>query len=55
MPEYEYECLECRNIFSVHQMVSEHEKNSGVQCDRCGSTNVRQLLSGPTVITSRKS
>jgi putative FmdB family regulatory protein len=55
MPDYEYECLDCKQVFTVHQTVGEHERTSGVECEKCRSRNVRQLLSGPTVITSKKS
>jgi putative FmdB family regulatory protein len=55
MPDYEYQCTDCKTIFTVHLTISEHEKKPPSNCVKCGSTNVIQLLSGSMVITSKKS
>jgi len=55
MPEYEFECTECKKTFTAHQTISERDTNPPPQCPSCGSTKVCQLLSGAAVITSKKS
>ena len=55
MPDYEYQCRECKATFTVHLMMSEHEKHPHPKCEKCGSNNVEQLLPSATVITSKKS
>jgi putative FmdB family regulatory protein len=55
MPDYEYHCRDCGATFTVHLTISEHEKNPPPECQKCGSKNVEQLLSGAMVITSKKS
>jgi putative FmdB family regulatory protein len=55
MPDYEYQCHDCKGTFTVHLTISEHEKSPHPTCEKCGRKNVEQLLSSPTVITSKKS
>lgn len=55
MPNYEYQCQECKAIFTVHLTIAELEKNPPPTCEKCGSKHVQQLLSGPMIITSKKS
>jgi putative FmdB family regulatory protein len=55
MPTYEYQCKDCKKTFSVHLTISEHEHTPPPACEHCGSRNVEQILSGVTVITSKKS
>lgn len=55
MPDYEYQCNDCKTTFTVHLTISEHEKNPPTSCVKCGSKNVSQLLSGTMVITKKKS
>lgn len=55
MPMYEFECTDCKATFLVYLTIEERDKEGAVTCEKCGSKNVRQLLSGPTVITSKKS
>lgn len=43
MPIYEYICLKCNNTFSVLQKISASEKDT--VCSRCGSSNVRKMMS----------
>jgi putative FmdB family regulatory protein len=55
MPLYEYHCLECDKIFSVHLTVEEHDKQGSPACPDCGSRKVRQHFSAVSVVTSKKS
>ena len=55
MPEYEFHCKECQKTFLLRLAISERDRNPLPPCPHCGSTNVEQMLSGATVITSRKS
>jgi len=55
MPDYEYHCRECMEVFTTSQTIAEHDKASQPACPKCGSRNVEQLLSSATIITSKKS
>ncbi len=55
MPNYEYQCRDCKAIFVVHLSLAEREKNPPPTCEKCGSKHVEQLISGAMVITSKKS
>jgi putative FmdB family regulatory protein len=55
MPEYEYQCVDCRRTFTLHQTIGEHANVPHPACPMCKSTNVEQLLPNTTVITSKKS
>jgi putative FmdB family regulatory protein len=55
MPNYEYQCRDCKTVFTVHFTLAEHEKGPPPACEKCGGNNVEQLLSGATIITSKKS
>jgi putative FmdB family regulatory protein len=55
MPTYEYQCDDCHQNFSAILTITEHEHAPAPACPSCGSKNVTQQISGPSVITSRKS
>ena len=55
MPIYEYFCSDCKKTYSVTTTVDKHEKNPVPKCHHCGSKNVKQMFSGVSVITSKKS
>ena len=55
MPNYEFYCNACKKTFAVQATIAEHEKTPPPTCIHCGSKNTTQLLSGITVITSKKS
>lgn len=55
MPEYEYQCMDCKKIFTIHMTIGEHDVMVRPACKSCGSTNVKQMLSAATVITAKKS
>jgi putative FmdB family regulatory protein len=47
MAFYEYQCEECKAIFTVSQLISEHDKiKQDPNCPECGSKHTHQLLSG---------
>lgn len=55
MPAYEYKCEECQAIFLKIETFAEHDKPQTVQCPKCDSTRVIQLISVPHVQTAKKS
>ncbi len=56
MPEYEFVCQKCNNTFSEIMRVNEYEKKKGkIRCPKCKSRNVKQVITGFQVITSKKS
>lgn len=55
MPDYEYQCTDCKKIFTIHLTIGEHDKTPHPTCKFCGSANVEQMLSAAIVITSKKS
>jgi putative FmdB family regulatory protein len=55
MPLYEYHCLDCDKIFSIHLTVEEHDKQGSLACPHCGGRKVRQHFSIVSVVTSKKS
>lgn len=54
MPNYEYQCENCRKEFSVHQSIAEHDK-ADIKCPECSNDKVRQQISTFMVKTSKKS
>ncbi len=44
MPLYEYECQNCKKIFTEVLTLKEHERGE-MACPSCGSKEVRQLIS----------
>ncbi|MDI6765469.1 MAG: zinc ribbon domain-containing protein [Bacteroidota bacterium] len=55
MPTYEYHCLNCDKIFTLQLSFEEYEKKKTPDCIYCQSKNVKQILSGVSVVTSKKS
>jgi len=54
MPYYEYHCLDCGKTFSLFMTVQKHQESSPA-CPHCGGTNVKQLYTAVSVVTSKKS
>lgn len=54
MPEYEFECRDCGQRFSLEESMTEHERHNE-KCPKCGSRKVEPLLSPVFVKTSKKS
>lgn len=55
MPVYEYKCEKCQAIFLNIETFAAHDKHERVECPKCGSTKVQQLISLPSVQTAKKS
>lgn len=53
MPLYEYECQNCKNIFTAVLSLREHEMEE-VSCPNCRSKEVRQLMSAFIAKTASK-
>jgi len=51
MPIYEYECEHCGNTFQRIYM-SPEDRPAEMTCPECGSSDVHQVFSPPTVHTS---
>ena len=45
MPNYNYECQNCNNIFEVTASISEMEKGE-FTCTKCGSKKTKRLFDG---------
>ncbi|GLI54262.1 MULTISPECIES: FmdB family zinc ribbon protein [Thermodesulfovibrio] len=54
MPIYEFKCMNCGKTFTVKMTVMEMEK-SKITCPKCGSENVKKVISQFSTITSKKS
>lgn len=54
MPRYEYFCETCHEEFELVLTVHEHDSEK-TKCPKCGGTDVHQLASICSVVTSRKS
>ena len=54
MPTYEYQCLNCNEVFTLIMSISEYEKGK-VKCPQCGKGRVKQLITEFIVQTSKKS
>jgi len=54
MSEYVFFCEDCHREFTQHLHVSERE-HGAVTCPNCRSTNVRQLVTPFSAVTSKKS
>jgi putative FmdB family regulatory protein len=53
MPIYEYECRKCGHGFSRTMSIEEQDR-AKVECPRCGSQEVTQVIEPAFVRTSRK-
>jgi putative FmdB family regulatory protein len=54
MPSYEYECQKCHQQFSIDETIGDHARHRPHACPKCGSEQVRQLISSVHVKTDRK-
>lgn len=54
MPTYEFQCMNCKNTFTLKMSVTEMEKTK-VTCPKCGSENVKKVISSFHTVTSKKS
>jgi putative FmdB family regulatory protein len=52
MPLYEYECQNCKKIFTLVLSLREHDEP--VACPKCGSKKVRQIMSDFIAKTASK-
>ncbi|MCE5313130.1 MAG: zinc ribbon domain-containing protein [Nitrospiraceae bacterium] len=55
MPAYEYECRDCKKIFTVFLSLKEYDTNPKIKCPHCGSDSTVRLISGFFAKTSKKS
>ena len=53
MPLYDYECKECKKVFTAALTLREHASKEA-SCPGCGSKNLEQLISGFIAKTDRK-
>lgn len=54
MPTYEFQCMNCGETFTVKMTVKEME-DAKVTCPKCGSENVKKMISQFSAMTSKKS
>lgn len=55
MPEYEFECMQCHAEFTERMSFREHDQRKQVQCPKCNSKNVKQVITPAFARTSKKS
>ena len=55
MPDYEYECDNCNNTFTIKQTFEERDRHEPIKCPACQSTKVHQLVSAIHLKTAKKS
>ncbi len=55
MPYYEFECQGCHETFTTKQSFEEHDHHQPVRCPKCGSSDVKPLVTVGFVKTSKKS
>ena len=54
MSQYAYHCADCNKGFTQQHHISDIEK-AEIKCPSCGGTNVHQLVSSFSAVTSKKS
>lgn len=54
MITYEYHCLDCDEVFTRSERLSDHE-NAHPRCPKCGSEKVQQRFTTVQVQTGKKS
>ena len=54
MPMYEYECQKCRHDFTLTMSIQEQDK-AKIQCPKCDSQDLTQVIEPVFVRTGRKS
>lgn len=54
VPSYEFECDDCKNIFTVRLTLAQYEKKD-YHCLRCKSKKIKQQITSFQTKTSRKS
>ena len=54
MPTYEFQCEECKKVFTKRLTIAEYEKRDW-QCPKCASKKIQQRITLFQTKTSRKS
>lgn len=54
MAEYDFECRECKKIFTLFMRVSER-RSASVRCPGCGSADVEPVMQAFLARTAKKS
>lgn len=54
MPNYEYQCKECGEVFTLRMRIEEHERKRP-KCPECGSRKLEHKLSSFFAKTGKKS
>lgn len=54
MPQYEFQCQECRKKFSLTLTLTEYEKGK-IKCPHCGSKKAEQRWAAFFAVTGKKS
>lgn len=55
MPDYDYQCMECRRKFTEQQTFEEHDRGKRVICPKCGSAKIERIMGAVFAKTSKKS
>lgn len=54
MPVYEFQCLDCKKIFTLPLTLSQFEKGK-YKCPHCDGKNLEEQFRSVNVVTSKKS
>jgi putative FmdB family regulatory protein len=52
---YRFQCQSCGYQFEAQQSANDHEKHNDPHCPKCGSAQMKHLMSHVNVKTARKS
>ena len=55
MPYYDFECLKCKETFTVRMTFAEHDQHKEVKCPKCGRKKVERVITPVLGKTSKKS
>lgn len=50
MPNYDYKCLECKNIFTIQKSFSEISENIKEKCPKCKKFNTKRIIKNPITV-----
>jgi putative FmdB family regulatory protein len=54
MPTYDFQCEKCKKKFTLTETFSDHDRHAEA-CPKCGSKQVKQLISNVYAKTAKKS
>ena len=52
MPNYDFRCSSCSQVFEQHLLISERDRDD-IPCPRCGHRGAKRLISAPNIGSGR--